>query len=375
MSDTQPTQQAVISFIARSCNTAVDKLAYSKSRCPDFNMPMRDLAELSELEQLIAQAPDNVRVQQHGQIQAHHTSYPLYSLSLGNPAPTAPVLGFFGGVHGLERIGCQIVLSLLSSLLVRLEWDSTLQHQLSKIRLVFMPLINPAGMAKGWRCNADGIDLMRNAPIDAQRAVPWLLGGHRISRHLPWYRGDQALAMAQENQALCQLVREQLLCSPFSLSLDCHSGFGLRDRVWFPYAYTQQPIAHLAEVYALAALFQRSYPYHPYLIEPQARQYITHGDIWDYLYQQQLVHTERVFLPLTLELGSWLWIKKNPRQLLSLDGLFNPIVAHREQRVLRKHLILFEFLIRAVHDFEQWAVTASERDTLTQQAHQTWYTQ
>ncbi|QLI80578.1 DUF2817 domain-containing protein [Chitinibacter fontanus] len=334
---------------------------------------MRELAELAQLEELIAHAPAGMVVALHGQINSEEYSYPLYSFSIGNRAAEAPVLGFFGGVHGLERIGCQIVLSLLASLLVRLEWDSSLQHQLQKIRLVFMPLVNPAGMARGWRSNPDGVDLMRNAPIDAQQAVPWLLGGHRISRHLPWYRGQLGQAMAAENQALCQLVREQLLCSPFSLALDCHSGFGLRDRLWFPYAYTQQPIAHLAEVYSLAALFQRSYPYHPYLIEPQARQYITHGDIWDYLYQQQLSKPERVFLPLTLELGSWLWIKKNPRQLLSLDGLFNPIVAHREQRVLRKHLMLFEFLIRAVHDFEQWQVAASARAQLTQQALNRWY--
>lgn len=319
------------------------------------------------------QAPACVRVGMHGEIAYKEQRYPLYSLTIGNAAPSAPVLGFFGGVHGLERIGCQIVLSLLASLFVRLQWDSSLQRQLEKIRLVFMPLINPVGMARGTRCNHDGIDLMRNAPIEAAHRVPFLMGGHRISRVLPWYRGAANTAMAQENQALCQLVQDQLLNSPFSLALDCHSGFGLRDRLWFPYAYTQEPIAHLAEVFALTELFQRSYPYHPYLIEPQSQQYMTHGDIWDYLYQQHLAQSDRVFLPLTLEMGSWLWIKKNPRQLFSIDGLFNPIVEHREQRVLRKHLILFEFLIHAVHDFEHWQVTSTERHTVQQKALQTWY--
>ncbi|WP_348944357.1 M14 family zinc carboxypeptidase [Chitinibacter sp. FCG-7] len=336
---------------------------------------MHTLPELQQLEELIAQAPAEVTVQTHGQVQATQGTYPIYSLSMGNPSSNAAVLGFFGGIHGLERIGCQILLALLGSLFVRMRWDSSLHYKLQNMRLVFMPLLNPAGMAKGWRSNAHGVDLMRNAPVEAGQRVPFLLGGHRISRHLPWYRGEINAPMAKENQALCQFVAEQLFQSPLSIALDCHSGFGLRDRLWFPYAHTQQPIPHLAEIYALSQLFQESYPHHPYLIEPQSRQYITHGDIWDHLYQQQLLHSERVFLPLTLELGSWLWIKKNPRQLFSLGGLFNPVVPHREQRVLRKHLLLFEFMMRAVHDAGRWLPQQANRAQLQQQALQHWYRQ
>ncbi|WP_047394518.1 MULTISPECIES: M14 family zinc carboxypeptidase [Chitinibacter] len=331
---------------------------------------MPRLPELETLEDLLDQAPASARV--HTLATVGEENWPLYALVLGNPAPEAPVLGFFGGVHGLERIGCQIVLALLRSILVRLHWDSSLQHKLERMRLVFMPLINPGGMLRGWRCNPAGIDLMRNAPLDAAQRPAWLVGGQRLSRHLPWYRGPAGAALAAENQALCQLVERELLCSPFSLALDCHSGFGLRDRLWFPYAHTRQPWPALPEVYALAELFQHSYPYHPYLIEPQARQYTTHGDIWDYLYLQHASHGQRQFLPLTLELGSWLWIKKNPRQLLSLLGLFNPIVPHRQQRVLRKHLVLFEFLIRAVHDHAYWLPRGEQRHELAARAYQYW---
>lgn len=332
-----------------------------------------DLTELAELEQIIAQAPAWLSVQEHGVIRAQNQHYPLYSLSFGSPAANAPVLGFFGGVHGLERIGSQILLALLQSLMVRMEWDSSLQHKLKHMRIVFMPLINPSGMVKGWRSNGDGIDLMRNAPVEASQRPALFVGGHRISRHLPWYRGKIDDEMALENQALCAVVREQLLTAPLSIALDCHSGFGLRDRVWFPYAHTHEPIEHLADVHALTLLFQRSYPNHPYVIEPQARQYLTHGDIWDYLYLQHSRASQGVFLPLTLELGSWLWIKKNPRQMLSLGGLFNPIVPHRQQRVLRKHLILFEFLIRAVHDYQHWLTQADTRPQHQQLALQQWY--
>lgn len=61
-----------------------------------------------------------------------------------------------------------------------------------------------------------------------------------------------------------------------------------------------------------------------------------------------------LFLPLTLEMGSWLWVRKNPRQLFSPVGPFNPILPHRLRRVLRRHLPLIDFLQRAVHNAEAW---------------------
>ena len=36
-----------------------------------------------------------------------------------------------------------------------------------------------------------------------------------------------------------------LLGRPFSIVVDCHSGFGTRDRVWFPYAHTARPMANV----------------------------------------------------------------------------------------------------------------------------------
>ena len=69
--------------------------------------------------------------------------------------------------------------------------------------------------------------------------------------------------------------------------------------------------------------------HHRYVIEPQSRQYLAHGDLWDHLYLRSRERPERVFLPLTLEMGSWIWVKKNPRQLFSRQGIFNPLVQHR----------------------------------------------
>ena len=125
---------------------------------------------------------------------------------------------------------------------------------------------------------------MRNAPVDARDPVPFLVGGQRISAGLPWYRGARDTDMEIESAALCELVERELLVRPFSLALDCHSGFGLRDRIWFPFAHRRSPIPHLAQLHALHEIFCRSNSHHPYVFEPQSRQYLAHGDLWDYLY-------------------------------------------------------------------------------------------
>ena len=65
----------------------------------------------------------------------------------------APVVGFFGGIYGLERIGSQLVLDYMRSLLYRLQWDELLHRQLEKVRLVFMPIVKPGGMWAHKRAN------------------------------------------------------------------------------------------------------------------------------------------------------------------------------------------------------------------------------
>lgn len=273
---------------------------------------------------------------------------------MGTDAPDAPALGLFGGVHGLEHIGARVVLAFLRSLVSRLPWDHSLHQLLAATRLVFMPVVNPAGLLRGTRANASGVDLMRNAPVQAQERPLPLVGGHRLSAALPWYRGPAGAPMQPESEALCEVVERELLGRPFALALDCHSGFGMRDRLWFPFAHTRKPLAHLAQVNALRTVFEGSHSHHPYVIEPQSAQYLTHGDLWDHLYLRAGQRAGSVFIPFTLEMGSWLWVKKNPRQLLSRGGMFNPGIEHREQRVLRRHLPLLDFLLRATASSARW---------------------
>ncbi len=333
-----------------------------------------DFPELDAIDTLIRHAGPVLRSEVLHEVSIGSERLPLHCLELGSTSPDVPAVGFFGGIHGVERIGAQVIITLLQSLIERLQWDETLHDTLSKVRLVFMPLINPGGMRRRTRSNPAGVDLMRNAPVDADHDVSWLLGGQRYTSMLPWYRGIKGAPMEPEAQAVCRVVEERLHRHPFSISLDCHSGFGARDRIWFPYARSRQPIDCLPEIYALRTMFRSAHPHHSiYVIEPQARQYTTHGDLWDHLYDQARARNTGLFIPLTLEMGSWLWIKKSPAQLFSVLGIFNPIAPHRHRRILRTHLTFFDFLIRAAISHQRWRPEEALRPLLHESAMAYWY--
>jgi murein tripeptide amidase MpaA len=65
-------------------------------------------------------------------------------------------------------------------LLVRFSWDRILRDTLDRVRLVFVPLVNPGGMLLGTRSNPCGVDLMRNGPRHPQGRGSFLLGGQRL---------------------------------------------------------------------------------------------------------------------------------------------------------------------------------------------------
>lgn len=278
--------------------------------------------------------------------------FPIEAFVFGNPDPSIPVLGVIGGIHGLERIGTRVAIHFLHYLNARMDWDASLRFQLERMRIFFVPIVNPVGMAAFTRCNGNGVDLMRNAPVNAERAT-FLLGGHRISSRLPWYRGNPGNTfegMEAESRALLQYCEGHLAESPRSVIVDLHSGFGLQDQLWYPYARTAKPFPELNQVLELKALLDRVLPHHIYRFEPQSKHYTTHGDLWDYLYDARRVKNPSAgtMIPLTLEMGSWNWVKKNPIQLLSLLGPYNPVKIHRQKRTLRRHLPLLDFLMRSL---------------------------
>lgn len=332
------------------------------------------LPEILKIEQRIRNLGSRVRVETLAYSEDKDLKFPLYKLTFGSEDPKAPVLGFVGGVHGLERIGSQVCVSLLNSFCELLLWDKTLQETLKNIRVFFIPTVNPVGIFNKTRSNPRGVDLMRNAPIEADRPAR-LLGGHRYSPRLPWYRGVQGEPMEVESAALVSAVKKEIQESPLALTVDFHSGFGLRDRLWFPYAKSTQPFPDLPLVYGLKELLDSTYPHHFYQVEPQAKNYTTHGDLWDFIYEEHRRDKPlQKYLPLCLEMGSWMWVKKNPWQIFSAEGPFNPLIGHRHKRTLRRHNNLMDFLIRAMASPEAWAqVTSARTMSCELRARELWY--
>lgn len=93
---------------------------------------------------------------------------PVYKISFGTRDKSAPLLVIVGGVHGLERIGTQVAKALMFSFNELAKWDQNLKAMLASMRVVFIPLLNPWGMALNKRSNSFGVDLMRNSPVEAE---------------------------------------------------------------------------------------------------------------------------------------------------------------------------------------------------------------
>jgi hypothetical protein len=331
-------------------------------------------AELAQLESLIEQLGDRARIDVVERIEYREHSFPIYSIALGSNKDDVPVFAFFGGVHGLEKIGSEVILSYLNTLTALLDWDEELLARLEKSRLVFMPIVNPVGVFRGTRSNGHGVDLMRNAPVEGQGNTK-LYSGHRLSPRLPWYRGNGA-KMEAEARALARVVRTHMFKAPLSIALDLHSGFGIQDRLWFPYASRKEPFPDIGQAHALKRLFDRCYPHHFYKLEPMSQEYVINGDLWDYLYNdfKQVESQSALFMPLTLEMGSWLWLRKSPWHLFQRHGLFHPLLPHRQQRILRRHFTLFDFLYRCLLSPKHWATLDAESLAFNRQrAVEYWY--
>ena len=299
---------------------------------------------------------------------------PIHKITYGSTDPESPVLVLVGGVHGLERIGTQVVKALLFSFNELTKWDAQVRETLEKIKIVFIPLINPWGMALNSRANANGVDLMRNAPIEAVGQTKLLLSGHRLGPKLPWFRGHSESPMELEAQTLIEEITKDISNSKAAITLDVHSGFGFRDQLWFPYAKTIEPFSHLANVMAIKETLDKTYPYHVYKVEPQAINYVTHGDLWDHIYDEHCKKSQATYIPLCLEMGSWTWVRKNPSQVFLPGGIFDPILPHRRHRAYRRHHLIFDLLLRLMSNLEKWStLDPQNKDRLEQKAMELWY--
>jgi hypothetical protein len=320
---------------------------------------MSDFRELAELRALLQVGGDLIRHETLCEVETPTgRRFPVEGLCIGSEDRSHPTLGLFGGVHGLERIGSRVILAYLVSLLERLRWDTHARARFETVRIVSIPIVNPGGVAMYKRGNPRGVDLMRNAPVESLERNPFPFGGQRLHPMIWYYRGEEGAPMEPESRALTDFVQREMFGARAALALDFHSGFGLVDRLWYPYAKMTGGFPRKLEALNLTALLDATYPQNAYRVEPQSVNYTTHGDLWDWLFDLHLTRhgaAGPVFIPWTLELGSWNWVKKNPGQLVTFSGAFNPTVPHRLRRVMRKHLTLIDFFLRAVHNPEAWA--------------------
>jgi hypothetical protein len=294
--------------------------------------------ELDAIERLTDALARWGRVEVLAEIDHARRRWPIHAITLGRGALADPAFLVVGGVHGLERIGTEVAIAYLQTLIAQLAWDELLHHALETSRLLVVPLVNPVGMAARTRSNGNGVDLMRNAPNPASFATP-LVGGQSWSPRLPWYTGE---TLQPEAAALVAFVERELFPSRFAISIDLHSGFGLVDRVWYPYARTREPLPDLLAIEQLHALLDETLPNHVYQVEQTARVYTIRGDLWDHLYDRRRAAGPGTLLPLTLEMGTWAWW-----------------VGRR--RHLRRHLLLLDFLFRAARSSERWLSSSPAR--------------
>ena len=316
---------------------------------------MRKFKELDRLRQFSKETHPLIKYNELADVKTNDKSFPIISIELGPSDPTLPTFGLFGGIHGLEKVGTHIILYYLESLKKQLSWDSELEERLSKVRIVSIPMVNPAGVYNLTRSNPNGVDLMRNAPVTADDKTPFLIGGQSISSKLPWYKGDSS-KLEIESQTLINYCKEHLFKSQVAFALDIHSGFGIKDRLWYPYAKTKKPFPLEKEALIFSNLLNEIHPYHIYNVESQSKSYLTDGDLWDYVFDLHYRENRgnKVLLPWCLEMGSWLWIKKNPKQLLSGLGIFHPVKPHRYRRIMRRHYSLLDFFSKSLVNHHRW---------------------
>jgi len=280
---------------------------------------------------------------------------PIWGLVIGPDDRTLPTFGLFGGVHGLERVGSHVVLHHLKSLLHQMTWDENLRELFQKVRLVSIPMVNPGGLFLSRRSNPNGVDVMRNAPVESDERGYRLVSGQKISPRIPWYRGNPEKP-ERETKALINFVDEEILASRFGVALDVHSGFGLRDRLWYPFSHTRKTFPYQETVNRFNDLLETSLPHHVYKVEKQTESYLIHGGPWDFFFLRHLANKkDGQFIPWCLEMGSWSWLRKNPLQIFSKPGLFNPILPHRYSRIMRRHRGLLDLFLRSTLNYKIWS--------------------
>lgn len=273
--------------------------------------------------------------------------WPIYLLEIGRASAFKKhAVTLVSGVHGLETIGIRIHLDIIKSVLNPKSKFYSADLAAGKLGIYSIPILNPAGVARLTRSNAQGIDLNRNSGIRAEKPLPFF-GGHGISAALPYYRGK---TKQRESRALFRFLAEHVWRRKKKIhtALDIHSGYGAENFIWWPYAFSDRAVFQESAFTRVAAELRQNHL--AYRIEPMAASYQMHGDLWDYAllefekYQQTLKKKWSLFLPFTFEIGTWHEIKKSPRRLFNREKIFNPPPESRKAYLKEHRRLLWDFI-------------------------------
>jgi len=67
-------------------------------------MVEQHLPELIELNRLLDEAPSALSSRVAHTVEVDGSALPIHVLTLGNPDPALPAIGYYGGVHGLVQL-------------------------------------------------------------------------------------------------------------------------------------------------------------------------------------------------------------------------------------------------------------------------------
>src|SRR5690606_16811094 len=95
------------------------------------------LPELRQLEDRFDRS--RLIVSEEVRVEVEDLSLPVYSVEAKPFRKGLPTVIFTAGVHGIERIGSQVLLAYMDMLVTRSPWDKVLQHQLDALNIVFVP--------------------------------------------------------------------------------------------------------------------------------------------------------------------------------------------------------------------------------------------
>lgn len=272
----------------------------------------------------------------------------IYLLEIGKKSAFrkhAPLI--VSGVHGLETIGVRIHLDMLSRLIDPKGRHYSPDLMAGKFAIYSIPILNPAGLAHLTRANARGIDLNRNSGVESRKALPFF-GGHKISGALPYFRGH---TKERETRALFRFLHEDFLRrrKRVHLALDIHSGYGSTNFLWWPYSYSNKPVFQERAFESVATELRKRHKM--YRIEPMALSYQTHGDLWDAAlidFENRVNGKKRhplsLFMPFTLEIGTWHELRKSPTRLFNRETIFNPPRESRKAYLKAHRALLWDFL-------------------------------